>query len=215
MPAVRLRGITVRGRLRDLALGVPGEFHLALCGACGLLFQDPRVRADQLELVYPDHYDPHARTRADPHAQKRGRAGRWVLAPQLGYAQVRTDDVRIADRLIAGRHGRRMREEFRPWRGQGRFLDVCASGRFIRQMSEITRAGGRVIGARHRTKPRYLIRSLHHLLTDRSGPIATAGLAVAESRLGRGALKLGLEALLPLARRLRLGEAVRHFIVPA
>jgi hypothetical protein len=78
----------------------------------------------------------------------------------------------------------------------------------------VTRAGGRVIGARHRPKPRYLIRSLHHLLTDRSGPIATA-LAVVESRLARGALKLGLEALLPLARRLRLGEAVRYFIVPA
>jgi len=79
----------------------------------------------------------------------------------------------------------------------------------------VTRAGGRVIGARHRPKPRYLIRSLHHLLTDRSGPIATAALAVVESRLARGALKLGLEALLPLALRLRLGEAVRYFIVPA
>jgi hypothetical protein len=71
-----------------------------------------------------------------------------------------------------------------------------------------------VIGARHRTKPRYLIRSLRQLLSDRSGPIATAGLAVVESRLGRGALKLGLEALMALARRLRLGEAVRYFIVP-
>ena len=79
----------------------------------------------------------------------------------------------------------------------------------------VTRAGGRVIGARHRPKPRYLIRSLHHLLTDRSGPIATAALAVVESRLARGELKLGLEALLPLALRLRLGEAVRYFIVPA
>lgn len=99
----------------------------------------------------------------------------------------------------------------------GRLFERYWSGLdFPRHLTHFTpRAGGRVIGARHRTKPRYLIRSLHHLLTDRSGPIATAGLAVVESRLGRGALKLGLEALLPLARRLRLGEAVRFFIVPA
>ncbi len=50
----------------------------------------------------------------------------------------------MADRLIAGWHGRRMREEFPPWRGLGRLLDVgCASGHFIRQMSEI---GWRVAG---------------------------------------------------------------------
>ncbi len=72
-----------------------------------------------------------------------------------------------------------------------------------------------MIGAHHRTKPRDLIRSLHHLLSDRSGPIATAGLAAVDSRLGRGALKFGLEGLMPLARRLRLGEAVRYSIVPA
>ncbi len=76
---------TAGGRLRDLALGVPGEFHLASCDARGLLFQDPRVRADQLELVYPDHYGPHAR---EPELtrtlKKRGRAPRWVLATSPG-----------------------------------------------------------------------------------------------------------------------------------
>jgi len=202
---------------------------------------------------------------------------------QLGYAHVRSDDVRMADRLIAGWHGRRMREEFPPWRGQGRLLDVgCASGRFIRQMSEI---GWRVTGIEldreaaakarrvstdvfvgdpvdadfapgafdvitsfhvieHLPRP---LETLRRMLTwlAQGGLIivevpnaagaggrlferywsglgfprhlthVTLRTAVVESRLGRGALKLGLEALLPLARRLRLGEAVRFFIVPA
>jgi SAM-dependent methyltransferase len=69
----------------------------------------------------------------------------------------------------------------------------------------VERAGGRVVSARHRTKPRYLIRSVRHMLADGSGAVAAGGLAVVDSRLGRGALKLGLEVTLPLARRLGLG----------
>jgi len=319
---------SARARLRDVALGVPGEFHLATCDACGLLYQNPRVRTDQLGLIYPDHYGPHAR---DPELSKslreRGRSVRWILATQLGYPHVRTDDVRAVDRLRAAWRGRRLREEFPPWRGQGRLLDVgCASGRFIRQMREIgwqvagiefdpeaarkareitpeifegdptaasfppgrfdvitafhviehlpdalgtlrrmvhwlapggliivevpnvtgvggrvfgrywsgldfprhlihfspetmramvERAGGRVVGARHRTKPRYLIRSLRHLLGEQPGAMAAGGRAIVDSRVGRGALKLGLELTLPLARGLRLGEAVRYTIVRA
>jgi SAM-dependent methyltransferase len=318
---------TPRGRLRDVALGVPGEFHVASCDRCGLLYQNPRVRADQLGLVYPDHYGPHAR---DPELSRtlreRGRSARWVLARDLGYPHVRTDDVRLVDRLRGVWRGRRFREEFPPWRGEGRLLDVgCASGRFLRQMKEIgwqvagiefdelaarkarditpdvfvgdpmdapflpgrfdvvtafhviehlpaplgtlrrmlewlapggmaivevpnvagvggrafgrywsgldfprhlthftpetmgamvERAGGRVSAARHRTKPRYLIRSVRHALADRPGPLASLGLALVDSRLGRGAMKLVLEATLPLARHLRLGEAVRYTILP-
>lgn len=87
---------------------------------------------------------PRARTRADPHAQEarsRGAMGARDAARVRSCAHRRRP---IADRVIAGWHGRRMREEFPPWRGQGRLLDVgCASGRFIRQMSEI---GWRVAG---------------------------------------------------------------------
>jgi SAM-dependent methyltransferase len=327
-PLCGISAFTPRGRLRDMALGVPGEFHLASCDGCGLVYQNPRVRADQLELIYPDEYGPHTR---DPELSRtlreRGRSARWVLSRWLGYPAVRTDDVRAADRLRAHWRARRFREEFPPWRGEGRLLDVgCASGRFLRQMSEIgwkvagvefdaaaarkaravtpeifegdpmeapfapgrfdvvtafhviehlpdplgtlrrmlewlapgglvivevpnvggvggrlfgrywsgldfprhlthfsprtmtamvERAGGRVVAARHRTKPRYLIRSLHHLFADGSGSAAAAGLAVVDSRLGKGALKLGLEVTLPLARGLGLGEAVRYSIVHA
>jgi hypothetical protein len=77
----------------------------------------------------------------------------------------------------------------------------------------VARAGGRIERAGHRTKPRYLIRSLRHLLGDRSGSAAArAALAVSRSRAGAGAMKLALEALMPLARPAGLGEAVRYFI---
>ena len=77
------------------------------------------------------------------------------------------------------------------------------------------RAGGRVVAMTHRTKPRYLIRSLRHLLADRDGRGVRLARGLVESRAGGGALKLVLELAMPLARPLRLGEAVRCVIRPA
>ena len=118
---------------------MPGEFHLASCDGCGLVYQNPRVRVDQLGLMYPDHYGPHSR---EPELSRilreRGPSARWVLSRWLGYPAVRTEDVRAVDRARARWHARRFQDEFPPWRGEGRLLDVgCASGRFLRQMSEI------------------------------------------------------------------------------
>jgi SAM-dependent methyltransferase len=76
----------------------------------------------------------------------------------------------------------------------------------------VERAGGRVVRETHRTKPRYWTRSLRHLLRDRRGAAAGAALAALEHPVGRGALKAALEALMPLGRALRRGEAVRYVI---
>jgi hypothetical protein len=78
----------------------------------------------------------------------------------------------------------------------------------------VQRAGGRVVALTHRTKPRYVIRSLRLLLADRDGLGARGARALVESGPGAGALKLVLEAAMPLARPLRLGEAVRCVIQP-
>jgi SAM-dependent methyltransferase len=76
------------------------------------------------------------------------------------------------------------------------------------------RAGGRVVTAAHKTKPRYLIRSLRFALDDYQGHGARLARTVVDSRLGGGVLKLLLELMLPIARPLRLGEAVRYVIQP-
>lgn len=76
----------------------------------------------------------------------------------------------------------------------------------------VERAGGRVTRTWHRTKPRYLIRSLRNLLDGRPGRMAAAGRAVVDSRAGRGAAKLALELALPLARAAGRGEVARYFI---
>jgi hypothetical protein len=77
------------------------------------------------------------------------------------------------------------------------------------------RAGGRVVAATHKTKPRYLIRSLRNLLDDHDGRGAQMARTLVDSRLGGGVLKLLLELTLPVARPLRMGEAVRYVIQPA
>jgi len=311
--------------MRDLALGVPGEFPLARCEGCGLLYQNPRVRVDQLGLAYPPGYGPHVR---GPELRRTVRrldaGGRWFLATRLGYTHLRPERVSAADRLRGLRRRRKYLDVFPAWTGQGRLLDVgCANGRFLRQMGAVgwrlagiefdpeavakartvtpdvfegdpvdapfapgrfdlvtafhviehlpepllalrrmvewlapgglmivevpnaggvgarmfgrywsgldfprhlihftpvtmgamvARAGGRVERAAHRTKPRYLIRSLRHLLGDRSGSAARTALALSQSRVGAGAMKLALEVLMPLARPGGLGEVVRYFI---
>jgi 2-polyprenyl-3-methyl-5-hydroxy-6-metoxy-1,4-benzoquinol methylase len=79
----------------------------------------------------------------------------------------------------------------------------------------VERAGGRVLRAAHRTKPRYVLRSAAMWLADCPGAPARLGRAVLESRSGRGLAKAGLELTMPLARPLGRGEAVRYFIARA
>lgn len=309
----------------DFGMGVPGQFPLARCAGCGLLYQNPRVRVDQLGRAYPASYGPHAR---DPELGRLvgglDEGGRWLLASRLGYAHLAPARVGAQTALRAWARRRKFLTIFPPWTGAGRLLDVgCGSGRFLRQMglvgwqvagiefdaeaaakartvapivfegdpadarfapesfdvitafhviehlprplpalrnmvrwlapggliivevpnagglgarlfgaywsgfdyprhlthftpetmgALVERAGGRVERAAHRTKPRYLIRSLRHMLGHRPGRMARAGRAVIDSGAGRGVAKLALELTLPLARPMRLGEAVRYFI---
>lgn len=43
--------------LRDLKLGLPGEFQLVCCHRCGLLYLNPRLIWDALREYYPAHYN--------------------------------------------------------------------------------------------------------------------------------------------------------------
>ncbi len=133
------RGATRLFEQRDLALGVPGVYAVARCDGCGLLYQNPRVRADRLGDTYPQEYAAHTREPGLSRTVRRfGPAVRWTLAHSLGYRHLDTRDVTVRDRLSAALHRKRIRKAFPPWVGQGRLLDVgCASGKFLRQMGAV------------------------------------------------------------------------------
>lgn len=44
--------------LKDLQLGIPGEFTLVQCMNCGLLFLNPQPTWEELQPYYPEWYDP-------------------------------------------------------------------------------------------------------------------------------------------------------------
>ncbi len=124
---------------RDLALGVPGRFPLSRCERCGLLYQNPRVRRDQLARMYPADYPPHAR---DPDLGRvlrdRSPGLRRLLARRLGYAHLGVGRVGLADRVRTRLRRRKILKNFPPWTGGGRLLDVgCATGRFLQQMAAV------------------------------------------------------------------------------
>src|SRR5207247_1808751 len=220
---------TTLGWLHDVALGVPGRFPLARCRGCGLLQQNPRVREDQLDRAYPDNYPPHTRDAEMPRMLRHaGPAVRWALATRLGYQHLATSHTGAPARgwprplaALARMIG---------WLAPGGLLIVevpnagGAGGRlfgrywigldFPRHLVHFTpatmtamveRAGGRVVAASHRTKPRYLTRSLRHWLREQPGARHRLTLAALDSRLGRGAAKLTLELLMPINRPLGLG----------
>src|SRR5262245_60709209 len=138
-PLCGARKSTTLFEQRDVALGIPGRFALVRCAGCGLLFQNPRVRADQLALVYPPEYPPHVR---EPDlsrlSRQLGPGGRRLLARELGYRHLDTGPVPVGERVRAGLTRRRIMKVFPRWTGSGRLLDVgCAAGKFMRQMQEV------------------------------------------------------------------------------
>ena len=197
--------------MRDQALGVPGEFPPARCEGGGLLYQNPRVRADRLGLATGVlRAGPRAGSRA--HLRRLDAAGRWFLATRLGYAHLRPERASRADRLRALGRRRKYLDVFPPWTGQGHLLDVgCATDKFLRQMGAL---GWQLAGiefdpdaaAKARTVTPDVFEGdpvdaplapgrLAACLGDRSGPAARTALALSRSRVGAGAMEIVLEGL--------------------
>lgn len=104
---------------RDYLHGLPGEFTLVKCRACGLMRTNPRPTPDTIGLYYPDDYGPYRTTQiAAGVAPVLGRK-RQATLPQRTMGIIFDTDTRKLPRLPAGR-----------------MLEVgCASGAFLHQMA--------------------------------------------------------------------------------
>jgi SAM-dependent methyltransferase len=56
-PVCHSPDLSVKLRTPDLQQGKPGEFVLEECGACGHIFQNPRLSLEGLDFYYRDFYD--------------------------------------------------------------------------------------------------------------------------------------------------------------
>lgn len=96
----------------DLLLNKPGDFYLARCRHCGLIYQNPQLSMEELEPHYPDDYLPYQSDKANP----------GLRAKQV-----------MQDRGIARFCDRIMRHRPEP----GRLLDVgCSTGNFLYAMQQ-------------------------------------------------------------------------------
>lgn len=101
----------------DLLHGLPGEFTVVRCVACGLQRTSPRPTPETIGLYYPDDYGPYQGTRV---ANGRGE-GRGLKSRLLGFAK------RIFD----------TKAQALPNMRPGRMLEIgCASGSFLHQMAQ-------------------------------------------------------------------------------
>src|SRR5262245_19408392 len=67
----------------DYLYGLAGTFYAASCDDCDLWFQNPRPVADDIPLLYPNTYAPHAEIRA----QRNGpiRPAGWLPSGWRGW----------------------------------------------------------------------------------------------------------------------------------
>ena len=108
---------------QDDLTGKPGTFHFVRCGACGLVYQHPRITVEHIPAYYDDEYIAH-RKKAD-----------WgVLTPFYEYAMGKHD--RDKDRIVS---------RYVKLDSSSEVLDVgCAVGTFLQRMRQ--RHGARVCG---------------------------------------------------------------------
>ncbi len=76
----------------------------------------------------------------------------------------------------------------------------------------VAKAGGRVVRAQHQSKPRYIVRSVQHLVAARRDPASRALGALLARSAGRKLFRYACEAVMPLGQAVGYGEAVRYYI---
>jgi len=66
---------------KDYLYGVPGDYFVSTCRACGLMYQNPRPARERALELYPQDYGPH--TAAEPPPASTGRNKRYSVAKRV------------------------------------------------------------------------------------------------------------------------------------
>jgi SAM-dependent methyltransferase len=119
----------------DLLMGVPGVFRYVECDACRTVFQNPRVRGEDLALCYPADYFTHGGSPWTPTPAAanglRDRLRRSIRAAADGVPERLSPGLRVVGWLLARHPGLRRRARLGlvdglelPDGGRGRCLEV-------------------------------------------------------------------------------------------
>jgi len=122
---------------RDRAFGLPGEFAVVRCRACGLVRTNPQPTQESLATAYPEAYSPYQDGTRSPRPPEG--ALRWALVNILGYPL--GEPAGPVVQALRGpwarwRLTRRRNVGYLPYAGEGRLLDVgCGAGRYLARMA--------------------------------------------------------------------------------
>lgn len=106
----------------DRLHGLPGEFRVVQCRACGLMRTDPRPTRESIGYYYPDTYGPHRNTAGGDPVVSGSPSRRSRLAGRIARFLYR--DVFV------------FHTETVPPLAPGRMLEVgCGTGAFLRKMA--------------------------------------------------------------------------------
>jgi len=123
---------------RDRLHGTAGQWRVVRCGACGMVYTNPRPAMESVALVYPADYRPH-RPKRKKRLSRRWRLQQWSLRHHWNYPPV--GDSRLIKAIswpvfLWTRFKRRNFDLF-AWEGDGKLLDYgCGGGGYLRRMSD-------------------------------------------------------------------------------
>lgn len=102
---------------RDRLHGLPGEFRVIRCRACGLMRTDPRPTPETMDFYYPEEYGPYQSTHVRMNSEASG------LRQRINF---------LAKRII------NLRIDCVPSLTPGRMLEIgCAAGAFLHRMAKL------------------------------------------------------------------------------